>query len=181
MTGPLGKWIAPLSGAVAIALALGWVTLYAFGRSVPAERELERSVVVAAPVVEVWTLLGDLARRPSWHPGVRAIARIEDREGQAVWREVTFDGDRFDWLVVESAAPHRLVLATAAPEQIGMDARWTWELAAEGEGTRVSLREQSRIDNPVWRGAYVLRYGPDATVEGELDALTKAVADGRSR
>ena len=183
MTGPVeardtgrGAWIAPVSGAVAV--AVGWVALYAFGTSQPADRTVVRSVIVPAPLDEVWSLVGDLGRRPSWHPGVRAIARVEERDGHAVWREVDPRGDRFDWLVVESDPPRRLVLEAADPEQIGMVGRWTWELAEDPAGTRVTLREQSRIDNPVWRGTYVLRYGPDATVEGELKALSDAVTHG---
>jgi uncharacterized protein YndB with AHSA1/START domain len=165
---------------VALAVAAGWVGLYAYGRTLPTSRVIERSMVVPAPIEEVWAWVGDPARRPEWHPGVRAIAHVEDRGGHAVWREVDAGGDRFDWLVVERQPPRHLVTAAADPEQIGMHARWTWDLADEAGGTRVTLREESRIDNPVWRATYVLRYGPDATVEGELSALRAAVADGRT-
>ncbi len=174
-------WIAPLSGAVAVAVAGGWVALYLYGRAVPAEGVLERSVVAQAPIEEVWALLSDPSRRPEWHPDVRAIARVEDRDGHAVWREVDEGGDRFDWLVVESTAPRRFVVEAADPEQLGIEARWTWDLAEEGDGTRVTLTERSRIANPVWRGAYVLRYGADAAVEAELDALRAAVTGDGTR
>jgi len=176
-----GWWIAPLSGAVTVAVAVAWVGLYAYGASLPADRVTERSVVTPAPIEAVWAWVGDLSRRPAWHPDVRAIAHVEDRDGHAVWREVDRRGDRFDWLVVQSDPPRRLVLEAADPEQLGMNARWTWDLAEQGAGTRVTLHEQSRIDNPVWRATAVLRYGADEMVNEELDALSVAVRNDGTR
>lgn len=170
-----------MSGAVALVIATAWVGLYAYGRTVPAERVVERTVDVDAGLAEVWNLVADMGSRPEWHPGVRAIARVEDRDGRAVWREVDHRGDRFDWLVVERKTPERMVIEAADPEQLGMVARWTWELEGGETTARVTLREETRIDNPVWRGIYELRYGRGATVDEELNALVRAVTDDPAR
>ena len=68
-----------------------------------------------------------------------------------------------------------------ADEQLGMVARWTWELEGDETTARVTLREETRIDNPVWRGIYELRYGRGATVDEELNALVRAVTDDPAR
>ena len=156
---------------MAIVLACVWVGIYAYGRSQPATWVAEESVVVSAPIDQVWALVGDPARRSEWHPNVRSITRIEDRDGLPVWRELDPGGDRFDWVVVSRDPPHRLVTEAGDPEQTGVTSGWTWALAEDAGKTRVTLTEHSRIDNPVWRGVYVLRYGPDATVRRELQAL----------
>jgi uncharacterized protein YndB with AHSA1/START domain len=173
-----GWWIAPTSGVVAIGVACLWVALYAYGRSQPETWTVEESVVVDAPIDEVWGLVGDPTRRAEWHPNVRAIARVEDQDGHPMWREIDPRGDRFDWVVLRRDAPHRLETATGDPEQTGVMSDWTWVLAEEHDGaTQVTLTEHARIENPVWRGVYVLRYGPDATVRRELDALVAAFGD----
>jgi uncharacterized protein YndB with AHSA1/START domain len=173
-----GWWIAPASGVVALLLACTWVGIYAYGANQPASWVAEESVLVPGPIDEVWGLVGDPARRAEWHPNVRSIERVDDEDGRVLWRELDPRGDRFDWVVLEQEPPHRLVIASGDPEQTGLVSGWTWLLAAEGDKTRVTLTEQSRIDNPVWRGVYVLRYGPDATVRRELEALEAAFGQG---
>jgi uncharacterized protein YndB with AHSA1/START domain len=163
---------------VAVLLSCVWVSIYLYGRSRPEAWVAEESVLVEAPIEHVWALVGDPSRRAEWHPNVRSVTRIEDRDGHAVWRELDPGGDRFDWVVVELEPPRLLVTEAGDPEQTGVTSGWTWALAEDSGRTRVTLTERSRIDNPVWRGVYVLRYGPDATVRRELQALQEAFGDG---
>jgi uncharacterized protein YndB with AHSA1/START domain len=167
-----------VSGIVAVFLSGVWVSIYAYGLRQPEAWVAEESILVDAPIGEVWGLVGDPARRPEWHPNVRSISRIEDRDGLPVWRELDPGGDRFDWVVVSRDPPRRLETEAGDPEQTGVTSGWTWALAEDAGKTRVTLTEHSRIDNPVWRGVYVLRYGPDATVRRELQALHEAFGGG---
>jgi len=180
---------APASGAER---AVGWVSgvftmglvgsvigTYVYGSSQPEEHEVLAYVDVPVSVDEAYALLSDLEARPSWRPRVDRIGRIhDDGEGRQVWRELDHGGDRFDLKVMALTPPHEVVFATASPEQIGYDAVWTWHLRATDTGSLVTLTEVGEIDNPLWRGIFYLRSGPEETVLSELQLLSTRFGGG---
>ena len=170
----VGRVVAIGSGVFTGAVVVGLVGVYVYGLSKPEVRVVTARAQLAGVSPEaVWAVLGDPAKRPEWRPRVDRIAHIEDRDGLAVWRELDHDEDRFDFVVVQSVAPSRLVLAVAAPEQIGFEGSWTYELAPGPKGsTVVSVTEEGKIANPLWRGIHNLRSGAWDTVEGELTMLS---------
>src|SRR5206468_12576425 len=36
---------------------------------------------------EVWAVVSDFAAVPSWHPEIKTVERLPDRDGHDVWRE----------------------------------------------------------------------------------------------
>jgi uncharacterized protein YndB with AHSA1/START domain len=168
-----GRWVATGSGAAAGLLVLSVVGVYAYGLAQPAHRVVEaRAVLAGVSPEDVWAVVGAPERRPEWRPAVERIARIDERDGAPVYRELDADGDRFDFVVTTSEAPRRLVLEVAAPEQIGFVGGWTWALEPVPAGTAVTVTEDGTIDNPLWRGLYALRASPWDTVTGELAMLS---------
>jgi uncharacterized protein YndB with AHSA1/START domain len=105
-----------------------------------ADRELRAEVYVAAPPARVWEVLGDLRRMSAWSPElVRMVPLLPGglRLGQAYLgvnrRKAVVWPTRN---VVVGLDPGRVL----AWETRSSGARWIWELAADGEGTRVVHR-----------------------------------------
>jgi uncharacterized protein YndB with AHSA1/START domain len=106
----------------------------------PADRELRAEAVVDAPPEQVWALLTDFSRMPRWSPELVRMVPLKrgglrvgqwylgiNRRKAAVWPTRS---------VVSVLEPGRVV----AWDTTSSGARWIWELAPEGSGTRVVHR-----------------------------------------
>ncbi|MDO7869063.1 SRPBCC family protein [Nocardioides jiangxiensis] len=123
--------------------------------TLPADRELRAETVVDAPVAAVWAALTDLRRMPEWSPELLAMTPLKrgglrlgqwylgwNRKGLAVWPSRS---------IVTQLDPER----TLAWHTATSGATWIFELAAEGEGTRLVQRR------PVPRLTWISRiYAP---------------------
>lgn len=171
---PLAKAI----GAVTALVVLSVVGVYGYGVSRPVTHTLEGQLDLAAPPAEVYGLLSDFERRPTWRPQVERIGRIQDDdEGHPVWRELDASDDRFDFVVLDVVEGERVVLGTASPEQIGYDARWTFQVAPGPSGSRLVVEEVGTIANPLWRGLHYLQGGPWGGLERELHLVAAGLGE----
>lgn len=112
----------------------------------PADRELRAEAHVDAPPDRVWALLADLSRMPDWSPELVRMVPLKPgglRVGQ--WYLGINRRKAVVW-------PTRSVVAEVEPgrrltwDTRSSGARWIWELAPEGAGTRIVHRR------PVPRG-----------------------------
>lgn len=174
-----GRWIAVGSGLVTGGLVLSVIGTYVYGSSLDDRFRVSMWAELDAPPADVVALLHDVERRPEWRPKVVRIGRKSDpADVREVWREMDVGDDRFDFEVIERRADG-LTLQTAAPEQIGYEATWRFSVLPDGDGSRLRLVQEARIDNPLFRGVFWLRGGPDAAVVDELEWLAISL-DGRS-
>lgn len=105
-----------------------------------AARELRAETTIAAPPAEVWAALTDLRRMPDWSPELLRMVPLTPG-GLKV-------GQQYLGLNRRKAViwPSRSVVATLEPERAlawdtkSSGARWIYELAAEGSGTKVVHR-----------------------------------------
>ncbi|MCA9488542.1 MAG: SRPBCC family protein, partial [Myxococcales bacterium] len=67
------RWLAPLTGVIAIGTGLSIVAVYAYGRSLPVEHEVTVIAWAPVPPEKAWELLSDPTRRPEWAPRVERI------------------------------------------------------------------------------------------------------------
>jgi uncharacterized protein YndB with AHSA1/START domain len=88
--------------------------------------------VVAAPVDHVFGLLADVERWPDWVPDVTAVNGML---GQQCTFEVHLRGERFEVLVAEHQAPHRIGWTAIADE---LQIYQAWLFAPDLAGTRVT-------------------------------------------
>jgi len=164
-------------GSLAVTMALVGMVFgtYVYGAVTSPNHVTDGSVVLAASPAEVVALLHDMERRPAWRPDVIRIARKSDpTDAREVWREMDAADDRFDFEVIERP-DDGLTIRTAAAEQIGYEATWTFQVTPEGRGTRLALVEVGFVDNPLFRGVFWLRGGPEETVRDELSLLGLAL------
>jgi uncharacterized protein YndB with AHSA1/START domain len=105
-----------------------------------ADRELRAEATIAAPPDRVWELLTDLSRMSDWSPELLRMVPLRPgglRVGQ--WYLGVNRRKAVVW-------PTRSVVAVLEPgRSLAWDtrssgARWVWELAPDGDGTRVVHR-----------------------------------------
>lgn len=125
---------------------------------------------------EIWAIITDFAAVPSWHPEVGKVEQLPDRQGHAVWRETDKRGYPIELETAEAVAPTKLVrrIADVSGPFTGT---WTFDLAAEGKGTRVTLTEHGRITNPLFRLMFRTFMTPTFYLELYLKALAAKLGD----
>jgi hypothetical protein len=99
---------------------------------------------------------------------------LPDTMGRARWREVG-GGGTIAYEVVEGDPERRLVTRIADPD-LAFGGTWTYELAPEDGGTRLSITEHGEIYNPLFR--FIARFilGYSATLETYLADLARHLA-----
>ncbi|NIP58040.1 MAG: SRPBCC family protein [Gemmatimonadetes bacterium] len=165
------KWFfvftAAVAGLIAIALVVGWLLPESHVATVVATLE--------GPPDEVWSTINDAAAFPEWRPGVESV-EIGSRgpDGPTRWVERSGTG-ALPLRVEEREPPERLVLRIDS-EDLPFGGTWTYELEADGHGTRVTITERGEIYNPFFR--FVARFflGYEATMRDYLEGLESRMA-----
>lgn len=164
------KWV-----LIAVAAVVGLVGVVAFvGALLPRAHTASRTGQFRQPPDSVWRAITDFAAAPSWRPDVRAVERLPDRDGHAVWQETDKHGQRLPLEILEFVPPRRLVMRIADPK-LPFGGTWTYEIstaAGGGEGSStLRITEDGEIYNPIFR--FVARFilGHTATMNGYLRAL----------
>jgi len=161
---------------IAVMLVLVIMIVVAAGYALPIEHVAERSAVVAYPPARVFGLLTDVEGYPRWRGDVTRVD-VLSRAPHMQWREhggtrsITFEA-------VEVVPPVRLVSRIADPA-LPFGGTWTYRLAPEGPGTRVTITEQGQVFNPVFRFMSRFVFGHTATIDAFLADLRKAAPDSR--
>lgn len=151
-----------LAGLMAAVVAIGYL--------LPRDHVATRHARVPARPDAVWTVLSDHAAETQWRSGLRSVARVEDRDGHAVWEEVDRHGQRMLLETIEHEPPRRLVrriVETGLP----FGGRWIVEIAPDADGSIVTVTEEGQVHNPVFRFVSRFVFGHTATIDAYLTAL----------
>lgn len=169
------KWVLyGLGGLVAIVAVVAIV-----GALLPRAHVATCRARLRAAPERIWGHLVDVDAFPSWRSDVRAVERLPDRDGHAVWRESRAQGDRITFEATESDAPRRLV-TRIADEGLPFGGRWIYELSQEGGGTTVTITEEGEVYNPIFR--FVARFflGYHGSLETALKDLGRKLGETAS-
>jgi hypothetical protein len=113
----------------------------------------------------VWTAITDWSGRPSWRPSVKAVERLPDRDGHAVWREKRKTGPQTSMVVAEDAAARRMV--TEIVDESAYGGTWTWDVSPLPDGGSVlSITEDGEIHNPIFRAVAAFFLDMRSTMDG---------------
>lgn len=166
---PLVFCLAPIAAAPAILFIL----MAAFGATLPTDHVASSSAVCEAPPARAWTTITDFGKQPEWRPEVKSAERVADQGGHPVWREVYNSGDRMTLETLESEAPKKLVrkiLADGGP----FSGTWTFTIEAEGGNkSKVTITEQGKIENPIFRFVSKYMIGHTSTMDLYLSQLQR--------
>jgi hypothetical protein len=90
------------------------------------------------------------------------------------WREHSKSGD-ITFEFAETTAHVRAVARIADPS-LPFGGRWTYELAPDGAGTRLTITEHGEVYNPIFRFMSRFVFGHTSTIEQFLAALQRRLA-----
>ncbi len=162
------KWILRLLAL----LVLAGLGLFFWGRTLPGRHVAPVSARYARAPADVWNVLADPQRFPEWRSDLERVELLPDPQGRSAWRE---HGDYGELAMLRSEAdpPRRMVVdilvdPAATPDFSG---RWIFELVPDGDGTRVTITEDGRIHNPLFRAMASLFLGYQSTATAYLRAL----------
>jgi uncharacterized membrane protein len=108
----------------------------------------EGSIVIDAPADKVFDLLLDTERLPEWMPLLIDVSDIQgDGVGKTFKWSYKFIGIKFEGSseILEIVPNQKTVTKSTA----GIESVWTWDLASEGDGTKVDLVVEYTIPIPV--------------------------------
>ena len=164
------RWLVIIGGTL---VALIVLTL-AVGYSLPVKHVATRSTEVTASPERVWATITDIPALPRWRPDLKSAELTGRTDAGPVWREVSGDGT-ITYETVEQVPPRRLV-SRIADKSLPFAGTWTYELQPTGTGTRVTIREDGEVYNPVFRVVSRFVIGHDATIKKYLSALESRIA-----
>jgi uncharacterized protein YndB with AHSA1/START domain len=159
------RWVLGTVGLLVLLV----LVVCAIGYMLPKSHVASASARFAAAPDSIWTSLTDVPAFPKWRREVSRVEVLPDENGQRGWREFG-KHDAVTYRVVESVPPKRLV-ARIADENLPYGGSWTYELAPDGSGTRLTITERGEVYNPIFRFVSRFILGYTSTMEGVLRAL----------
>jgi uncharacterized protein YndB with AHSA1/START domain len=159
------RWVLLIAGLLVLAILVVCV----IGYMLPQSHVASASARFAAAPDSIWVSLTDVPAFPKWRPGVSRVELLSDDNGQRGWRELG-KHDAVTYRVVESVPARRLV-TRIADQNLPYGGSWTYELAPDGSGTRLTITERGEVYNPIFRFVSRFIMGYTATMEGMLRAL----------
>jgi uncharacterized protein YndB with AHSA1/START domain len=158
------KWILLTLGVLVVIVGLVAV----IGLMLPRDHVASTTTTINAPPDSVWEALVNVADYPRWRTDVRSVD-VLSAEGAMRWREHT-RGDAITFERTDAQRPTRLE-TRIADETLPFGGTWTWNLAPEASGTRVTITERGFVTNPIFRFMSRFVFGHHATQEDFLRAL----------
>ncbi len=158
-------------GVVATPLALV-ALVWTVGACLPAAHTATVEARFASPPAVLWSAVSDLEGSAAWRPSATRVVRLADRDGRAVYEE-TNDFGPVRYEVVEATPPARLVTRIVDEAEFG--GTWTYVLADDGGGTRLTITEDGVVHAPVFRFVSRFVMGHDATLRTYLGDLQRHV------
>ncbi len=163
--------------ATGVLIALATLAVVA-GYFIPQTRITARSAVMPARSHRVWAAIMNVTDYPRWRRDVKAVDVLAAVDGRPAWRERALHGIiacRAD----EMTPPRRLVVRIT-DRRLTYEGTWTYELAEERDGTRLTITERGEITHPACRGLARYVFGYTGNLDGYLSALHRELSPGRS-
>lgn len=159
------RWLLIVGGTLAGLVAL----VVVIGYTLPVKHVASSSIELDAPPERVWERITDVSAFPQWRKDVKSVEIVQRAAAGPVWREQSGDGT-ITYETVESVPPRRLV-SRIHDRSLPFGGTWTFDLTPTPRGTRLTIREDGEVYNPVFRFASRFVLGHDATIRKYVAAL----------
>lgn len=164
-----------IAGSIVALIVLAGLVLYIIGRSLPERHTAKISVVLPAFRPAVWAAITDYAGMPAWWPDVKGI-RLETRPNGEVWTwNKDARGQEIAFRTKEESAPAHLVREIMG-DGLPFGGTWTFDLAARGERTEMTITEDGFIKPPLFRAIAQYFIGLDRTMKSFATHLERRMA-----
>lgn len=136
------------------------------GATLPEDHVASASAVYARPPQEVWDMIADYERFPEWRGGIERVEARTFADGSSGWVEYGSTGPLP--MAVDVAEPPRRLVLRIASDALPFGGTWTYVLEPEDGGTRLTITENGRVTNLLFRFMSRLVFGHTATMETYL-------------
>ena len=160
---------------VGSAVAVGAVV----GLTLPETHEQARSARFVAPPSKVYSVITDVERYPEWRSDVSKVEILPD-DGEGL-RFTEYSSEREDairYRVEEADPPNRLKIRVD-DESLPFGGSWTYLLQPFEGGTSVTITENGRISNPLFRVVARVLFSPTDSMDRYLHDLAQVEGIGR--
>lgn len=164
----VAMWIGlGLVGVVAGVAVVGWL--------LPVGHVASRSATFANPAADIYAIVSDVSTYPSWWSEISRVEMLPADTGRVRFREHMRSGPVV-MEVEEAVSPSRFVTRIADPGQ-PFGGTWTFEIAVEPAGSRLTITERGEVYNPIFRFMSRFIFGYTGTMENFLEALRRRLAE----
>ncbi|EPG74024.1 polyketide cyclase/dehydrase and lipid transport [Leptospira fainei serovar Hurstbridge str. BUT 6] len=160
-------WLA-ISTAIFLTIV---IIIVVIGLLLPQEHEAEGEREIAAPIEEAFAVIRNPEEYPRWRSGVRSVIK----ESDTVWLEKDSHGHHIRYCFESENRPSSLLVRILSE---GLPYQGTWEYHFLKLGpylTRVRIREEGKIYNPIFRFLSRFFFGHTATIHQILKELSVAL------
>lgn len=123
---------------------------------------------------KVWNLITDFQGQTSWRPKLERVERLPSQNGHEVWREVEGRRRQLSFETIKCSPPHILV-RRIVDEGLPFGGSWTFEIAPETGGSRLTITEQGEVRNAVFRFVSRFLIGHTTGIETYANNLRQAL------
>ena len=159
------RWVLIIVGGV---LALAAIVALV-GALLPQSHVASRSRSFAQPAERVFAAIADVRDYPRWRPGVREVTVLS--QSPLRWREDGSNG-KVEFELTESQPSRRQVVVIASKD-LPFGGRWEYDVAPDGNGSRLTITERGEVYNPIFRFMARFIFGYTKTIEEYQAALDR--------
>lgn len=162
-------------GILALVVVCAVVVMFIMGARLPVEHLASVSTTIAAPQAQVWQLIEDINKQPTWRTGLVRVERVSAINGRQCWTEVQKHMSMPLCEVVVQPPAMRVVLIASTTLPFG--GTWTYQLQArDANSTQLVITENGETDPAFFRfiGHYI--YHEDTMIKQYEADVQKAVA-----
>jgi uncharacterized protein YndB with AHSA1/START domain len=160
------KWVLIVIGGLAALVIL----MALIGVFVSRDHRATSTISLRQSPDSVWKVVRDIGGAPAWFSAMEKSERLPDRDGHEVWRQ-KMSGFDVPIIVLESSPPRKLVTQIDPTAGGAFGGTWTYELAPDSTGTRISVTEAGWISNPIFRFMSRFLFGYYGSLDKYLGAL----------
>ena len=165
------KWILwifiALAGVLMLITLIGWL--------LPKAHSVSREAQFPEPAEAIWKAITDIEAMPAWRQGLKSVKHLPDKNGLPSWVETSASGT-IPFETVVSQPPSKLIVRIADP-RLPFGGTWTYEITAVAAGSRVRIREEGEVYNPVFRFLSRYVFGYSGTIDAYLKSLERKLAE----
>ena len=145
------------------------------GYNLPAEHHASRSISLHQTPTVVYAAVRDFESVPTWYPDVTRVVLEKQADGKIHFRQEGNNGT-INYELVDDVPSTRIV-TRILDRDLGFSGSWTYNIVAEGSGTKVSITEDGQISNIVFRFASRYVFGYTETMDSYLGSLARRLGE----
>ena len=152
-----------------LVLLVGIIAL--IGSQLPKNHVASRSILLRRSPQDVYAVIRDFASVPKWRADVKQVDVEGSPGGPVYFREVAKHGT-VNYELIEDVPGQRMATRIRDTD-LGYAGQWTYTLAAENGGTRITIREDGEVSNVLFRFMSRYVFGQTSTIDSYLTSLAK--------